>query len=316
MVSHVTKGLSLVRGRRLRVTTLDNCGRVIYGDDSHAVSKGFVTVNFTANTTETDEINVTNANGEPCVYEASQQTLAGYTLEIAFCRVDPELASIVTGQPVVIGPDGSTIIGFDIDTKIEISEVNFAFELWMGVKKGDTACAAGTGEKLGYLLLPFLSGGILSDFTVENNAITFTLTGARTQDGNAWGVGPYGDIMYDAAGTVIGPMNSPISTTTALRLIEVDGAAPEAADGARPTLNPESLALTSITAVEGTTDMTADFTTTPAATSPVYWDFGDGSWDYVAAPGATEHEYETAGTYIARAQSNGVWKSTTVVVPF
>lgn len=317
MVSHVTKGLSLVRGRRLRVTREDSCGRVVYGDDSNVVSKGFISVSFTANTTETDEINVTNANGEPCVYEASQQLLSGYSIEIAFCRVDPELASIVTGQPVVIGPDGTTIIGFDIDTKINIADVNFGFELWMGVKSTDgEACEPSGNAKLGYLLLPFLSGGILTDFTVENNAITFTLTGARTKDGNSWGVGPYQDIMLGAGG-LPGPMTSPVSTTTALRLIEVDLDAPPAADGARPVLNPSATALTSISAAENEDDpMTADLTTTPAATSPIYWDFGDGTWDYVAAPGATEHEFASPGTYTVRAQQNGVWRSTTVTVPY
>lgn len=316
MVSHVTKGLSLVRGRRLRVTRLDSCGRVVYGDDSQVVSKGFISVNFTANTTETDEINVTNANGEPCVFEASQQLLSGYSIEIAFCRVDPELLSIVTGQPVVIAADGTTVIGFDIDTKINLADVNFGFELWMGVKANDGEnCSTTGGANLGYLLLPYLSGGFLTDFTVENNAVTFTITGARTKDGNAWGVGPYQDIMLNAS-DIAGPMTSPVSTTTALRLIEVDLDAPAAADGARPVLNPAGAALTSISAVEGDDEFTAEFTTTPAATSPIYWDFGDGSWDYVAAPGATEHTYASAGTYTARAQQNGVWRSTTVTVPY
>lgn len=316
MARPITKGLSLVRGRRIRVTREDSCGRVVYGDDSQVVSSGFISVNFTANTTETDEINVTNANGETCVYEASQSQLAGYGIEIAFCRVDPELASIVTGQPVVIGADGETIIGFDIDTKIRIDDVNFGFEMWMGVNASGEACDTSGAKKLGYLLLPYLSGGILSDFTVENNAVTFTLTGARTKDGNSWGRGPYQDIMLTSGG-VAGPMVSPVSTTTALRLIEVDVDAPAAADGARPILNPTAVALTSIAAAKDTTNpKAAKFTTTPAATSPVYYEFGDGTWDYVSAPGATTHEYPANGTYTARASQNGVWKSTTVTIPF
>lgn len=315
MPSHVTKALSLVRGRRLRVTRLDNCGRVVYGDDSQVVSKGFISVNFTANSTETDEINVTNAAGEVCVYEASQTSLSGYSLEIAFCRVDPELLSIVTGQPVVLAADGTTIIGFDIDTKIVLDDVNFGFELWMGVKSDADGCAVQGNAQLGYLLLPYLSGGILTDFTVENGAVTFTITGSHTKDGNAWGVGPYKDIMI-GAGALPGPMTSPVSTTTALRLIEVDLDAPAAFDGARPVLNPAGANLTSIAGVEGDTPQEADFTTTPAATAPIYWDFGDGTWDYVAAPGATSHTYALPGTYTARAQQNGTWRSTTVTVPF
>jgi len=55
---------SPVRGRAMRVTRLDGCGRPVYGDGSVGVSDGFVSVAFTANTDEGEEINVTNAAGK------------------------------------------------------------------------------------------------------------------------------------------------------------------------------------------------------------------------------------------------------------
>jgi hypothetical protein len=312
---HATKCLTPVKGRRLRVTRLDSCGRPVYGEDSQAVSKGFINVSFTANTTESDEINLTNASGEVCVFEASVQTLTGYTLEIQFCGVDPDLLSIVTGQPVVLGADGETVIGFDIDTSVEVTAVNYAFELWMGAPTGN-ACVPGSTGKFGYLLLPFLSGGILGDFTVENAAVTFTVTGSATKDGNAWGVGPYSDIMLgnQTPTPLPGPMSTPVSATTALRLIETDLMPPEPVCGARPLMDP---ALPALTAVEATgTGLEADFTVTPVATGPVFYDFGDGTWDYVAAPGAASHTYAAAGTYTVQATQNGVWVQTVVTVPF
>lgn len=310
---HQTKCLQPVKGRRLRVTRLDSCGRPVFGEDSQAVSKGFINVGFTANTTESDEINLTNAAGEVCVFEASVQTLTGYTLEIQFCGVDPDLLSIVTGQPVVLGADGETVIGFDIDTSIDIADVNFAFELWMGAPTSSAACAPGSTGKFGYLLLPFLTGGILGDFTVENAAVTFTITGSATKDGNAWGVGPHNDIMLDNSVTPVpGPMPSPVSATTALRLIEVDLLPPEPVCGSRPLLDPS---LPSLTSVTGTVDgMDVDFVVAPVATGPVWYDFGDGTWDYVAAPGTASHTYETAGTYTVQASQDGTWVQTTVTV--
>lgn len=309
---HVTKCLQPVKGRRLRVTRLDSCGRPVYGEDSQAVTKGFITVGFTANTTESDEINLTNAAGEVCVFEASVQQLTGYTLEIQFCGVDPDLLSIVTGQPVVVGYDGQTVIGFDIDTEIELTDVNFAFELWMGAPSGN-ACAPGATGTYGYMLLPFLSGGILGDFTVENAALTFTITGSATKNGNGWGVGPYQDIMLNDDPTPVpGPMPTPVSSTTALRLIEVDLLPPEPVCGARPLMNPTLPDLTAIDAVP--TGLTVDFTTTPAATGPVWYDFGDGTWDYVAAPGEASHTYAAAGTYTVQATQNGVWVQEIVTV--
>ena len=47
-----TKCLSLVKGRRIRLTELDGCGRPVYGEGSQAVSKGFISVALTANTSE------------------------------------------------------------------------------------------------------------------------------------------------------------------------------------------------------------------------------------------------------------------------
>ena len=288
--------LPLVKGRRIRVTRLDGCGRPIYGDDSQVISKGFVSVSFTANTTETDEINQTNASGEVCIYEPSETSLVGYGVEIQFCKVDPDLLALVTGQNVVLAADGETAIGFDIDTKIGLENSNFALELWTGSPTGD-ACATDQAQgQFGYILLAYLRGGILGDFTVENAAVTFTVTGANTREGNAWGVGPYNVTTING---VPGPMATPITTSTALRTMLVDLAPPADECGARPLLDPSLPALTSVTATEDTTDpdgMTASFVVAPVATGPIWYDFGDGTWDYVEAPGETDHEYANPGT--------------------
>ena len=312
MASHTTKCLSLVKGRRIRVTKLDGCGRPVYGDDSQVVSKGFISVAFTANTTESDEINVTNAAGEVCVYEAAVTSLVGYGIEVQFCEVDPELFALVTGQPVVLAADGSTVVGFDVDTKITLENSNFAMELWAGSPAADACTDPNAQGNFGYLLLPFLSGGILGDFTVENGSVTFTLTGANTKEGNSWGTGPYNVMLNDDVTPVPAPMATPVSTSVALRTMIVDVAPPADACGARPVLDPALPSLTSIAGDE--TGLSVAFTTTPAATGPVWWDFGDGTWDYVAAPGSTTHVYEAAGTYTARASQDGQWVSTSVTV--
>lgn len=47
------------------------------------------------------------------------------------------------------------------------------------------------------------------------------------------------------------------------------------------------------------------------------WDFGDGEWDYVVAPGAASHIYDKPGTYVVRASQNGNdWTSVSVAIPF
>lgn len=305
-----TKCLSLVKGRRIRLTRLDGCGRPVYGDCSTAISKGFISVAFTANTTESDEISVTNAAGEICVFEPAETSLTGYAVEIAFCEVDPDLFALVTGQPVVVDSFGN-VIGFDIDTKTSLSGQGFALELWAGSAAGDACSTEGSSGSYGYLLLPFVRGGIVGDFTVENGAVTFTLTGGATRDGNSWGVGPYADIMTGTGG-VVGPMTSPIASTVALRTILTDVAPPEAVCGCRPLLDPSLPALTAVTGTA--TGLSVDFDVTPVATGYVWYDFGDGSWDYVAAPGDASHTYDAPGAYTVRASQNGIWVSTVMNV--
>lgn len=309
-----SKPLSLIKGRKIRTTRLDGCGRFVLGEYSQAVTDGAVSVAFTANTTETEEINVPNMAGDRCVFEPSVTSLAGYSLEIVFCAVDFEVFEMITGQTLVFDFLGN-VIGLEVDTKVDVSDMGFALEVWAGAPVGDVCDDPNAQGSFGYLLLPRLEGGYLSDFTIENGAINFTLTGASTREGNQWGFGPY-NVMLDENGDP-SVLSQAVSKTAALRLQETSLAPPESFVGARPLLNTALPAFTNITAVEGATDMEVDFTLTAVSTGPVWWEFGDGGWDYVVAPGATDHLYTTPGTYTVRATQNGQdWFSKTVTVPF
>lgn len=409
-----TKCLSLVRGRRIRLTRLDGCGRPVFGASSSVTSSGFISVAFTANTTESDEISVTNAAGEVCVFEPAETSLTGYGVEIQFCEVDPDLFALVTGQPVITDAQGN-VIGFDIDTATSLSGSGFALELWAGSVSGDACVTSGAQGSFGYLLLPFIRGGIVGDFTVENGNVTFTITGGATRDGNTWGVGPYSDVQlsggtneqqrftitgtptggsftatysgqttaaiaYNATASAVqsalealsnidsgdvlatggplpgtavtvefkgrlaatdvatmtatgsltggttptvavttptagvagtpGPMFKPIGSTVALRTMLTSVAPPAAACGARPLPDTSLPALTGVAGVA--TGKSVAFTVTPASVGPVYYEFGDGTWDYVVAPGTTTHVYPSAATYTAKATQNGKWVTTSV----
>lgn len=308
-----SKGRTAVKGRRVRVTRVDACGRPIYGDDSQAVSKGFISVAWTANTLETEEINQTNASGERCIYEPSEPELTGYTLEMTFCEVDPELFALVTGQQVYLDENGDAI-GFSINTKISLSDRAFALEVWAGAPAGDTCTDPNAQGSFGYFLAPFLKGGIIGDYTVENGSVTFTITGATTRDGNQWGSGPY-NVMLN--GGTPSPLLTPLDTNDHKLLIWVSVAPPELFYGTRPVLDPEVTPITAIVATEGGSPTEAEFTFTGATASPVWIEFGDGEWDLVDdGTAGSSHVYADNGTYTARASSNGVWVETTVVIPF
>src|SRR5690606_13950229 len=126
-----SKAFSLLKGRRIRGTRLDACGRVVYGPSSTVTSEGVISVGITTITTQSEERSVVDAAGDRCVHEPSETSVAGHSIEAEFCDVDPELFSMFTGQEVYLDAAGNAI-GFTVNTKIEIASA-FALELWTGV---------------------------------------------------------------------------------------------------------------------------------------------------------------------------------------
>lgn len=245
----------ILRGRRLRATRLDGCGNPVLGPDSVVVTDGFISVALTANIQEGEEINVTNANGDVCVLDTPCPKLQNYTVEVQFCDVNPVLFNLMSGQPLVL--NGDDTVGFRMNSEVSACDSGFALELWTGVSSD--ACEQGSSASYGYILLPFLQGGVLGDFSVENAAINFTLTGAATKKGSGWGVGPY-DVI--STGGVPGPLADPITVADHLHL-ERTTVAPPAADCDAQALGvpaTEAQAGTPATLVPANSYAPADFT--------------------------------------------------------
>lgn len=282
-----------VRGNAMRVTALNGCGAPIYGPDSTGISDGFISVSFTANTDEGEEINVTNAAGRTCVRETPCPQLLGYTVEIEFCQVDPALFAILTGQDTELDAQGLAA-GFRINTANSGCDRAFALEIWTGTPgercNPDAPQDASAG---GWLLLPYMQGGIFGDFTIENAAISFTVTGAATKSGGSWGVGPY-NVVLDAAGNPA-PLAVPVGADDHMIVRFTEVAPPEVFCGTMPLLDPAGAALTGVTPTPA--DLTVTFAPVPAGVDPWWIDFGDGTWDYSADGSNLVHTYAAAGTY-------------------
>lgn len=201
---------ALIRGRALRATRLDGCGNPVPGPDSVVSTKGFIRVGLTANTEEGEPISVPNANGDICISDTPAPKFTGYGVEVELCGVNPNLVNLFTGQPLVYGPEATNpaVIGFRVNSKVNLDDSGFALELWSGVPAA--ACEPGVGQQYGYLVLPFIKGGVLGDLTVENGPVNFVVTGAQTKDGSNWGVGPY-NVTLDEDGQE-GPLTEPITS--------------------------------------------------------------------------------------------------------
>lgn len=288
-----TKCMSYVRGRVIRVTKLDACGRPVEGADSVVVSKGWTSVGFTANTDEGEAISVTNAAGETCIRVPGKPTFLGYNVEVAFCQVDPDLFALLTGQEPVVDAAGD-VIGFSMDTAVSAGDVRFALEVWAGTAGGADTCDDPNAQgSFGYFLLPLLQGGVVGDFSIENAEVTFTVTGAVTLDGNKWGSGLHYALL-DGAGEPTGFAEA-LSATKHMLGVETTLAPPMPHCGARPYLDPNDPAPTGATATP--TLLSVEFTPTGITTTPYWVDYGDGTWGYSADGSAITHLYEAAGTY-------------------
>lgn len=233
----------------MRVTRLDGCGRPDNSqpDFAQVTSDGFVSVEVTANVEEGDTISVTNAAGKVCVSETPCPTLTGYSVNMTFCNVDPDLFSLVTGQDPVLDPASGDGIGFRVNTGKSGCDSGFALEVWSKVpgvacpvdEDGNPIESAEVAS--GYILFPFLQGGVFGDFTIENDAVSFVVQGATSKDGSGWGKGPY-DVTLDDQGNA-GPLTDAIDRRDHLHVQITYVAPPEPTCGGA-ALEPEATGAT------------------------------------------------------------------------
>lgn len=237
---------SLVGGERARATRLDGCGRPVYGDCSVVVTEGFISIEATAVIDEGEEINVKNAGGKTCVRKAPCPQLLGYNVNLSFCEVDPDFFSLTTGQDPVLDPATGDGIGFRVNVDKNACDSAYALEVWSAVPGvecppvGQEAAGA-----WGYVLFPYLQGGVFGDFTIENDAVTFVVSGSQTKSGGGWGVGPY-NITLDALGAA-GPLTEPLLSGDHLHVQITNVAPPAAVCGCIPLDDPNAPAATGAT---------------------------------------------------------------------
>lgn len=284
------KSISYLRGKLMRATRLDSFGRAVIGDSNAVVTEGYISVAFTTNLEEGEAINVTNAGGKACVTEAAIPSVTGVGVEATFCNVDFALFELLTGHQVILDAN-DRIIGLEESTDVKLDAVNFALELWLGATSSGEPSPGSQGE-WGYVLLPFLSGGVVGDYTIENAAITFTVNNINSKKGSGWGVGPYAVELVDGEPA---RLSTPVGRNAYRRTQTVEVAPPEATfSGSVPVLDPDAAPITAITATP--TGLSVTFAPTPAGDEGVLYDFGDDNWDYAETGGYT-HVYDAPGTY-------------------
>ena len=178
----------LLRGKRLRVTRLDECCQPPAVGDPCAVvtTKGFISLTMSPEYETGDEFIQKNADGDLCVNESAEDELKRLTVGIELCGVDFAVLELLTGDALEVDDDGNPV---GIRSATGKNSARFALEVWTGVGGAD---ACGSGEaSYGYFLLPCVAGGKVGEVTIENAAINISVENAYTQGGGGWGVGPF-----------------------------------------------------------------------------------------------------------------------------
>lgn len=191
----MTECFTPIRGRKVRVTELDECGNVDL-DGQFVVSEGFITVTLSFENESGDEYIQKNAAGKLCVNERNPDALKRLNAEVDWCQVDPDMVSLITGFPVELSELDA--VGFRI--KEGEYETRWGLEVWTDL--AGNVCDEAGNRCYGYLLIPLITGAAISgDITVENSNLTFQTMG-YTEGNSGWGVGP-----WDVIGTPAGPLD-------------------------------------------------------------------------------------------------------------
>lgn len=306
-----------IRGRRMRVTKVNALGRPVYGPAAFVTTSGFVSVQFTPEIAEGEETEVRTAGGDLCVSERGCDELRWITVQIEFCQVDPCLFTLINETWTELRDCVGDVIGWAESHKFSC-DTGFGLELWTDVT-GYTPTTPGAQGAWGYLLLPFIVGGTLGEQTVENGAVSFTITG-RTKKGSGWGVGPYDVMCNDAETGACGPLLTPVGPDEPRRIFLTTCPPPAAVCGCQPLSAPDGPPLT-VTENDAEPTRMSVTASVPAGTTGTYSiNWGDGTAVQDILPGTPlNHTYARAGTY-----NISVWDKTmtqrvtvkTVTVPF
>lgn len=190
-----------VRGVALRVTRLDKNGRPAVGTNCDAyLTGGFISFTFTPQYSEGDEVEITNAAGEVCVYYKMPDTMKNVDLGLEICDPDPVLTALLVGGEVLTNiasgdactPPGAEVgdtlaVGYAAERQgVEANPYGVAIEIWaQAVVNGKAA----PGCPYWHYLIPYAKLRLDGDRVVENGNLATVFAGSG--GGNAaFGSGP------------------------------------------------------------------------------------------------------------------------------
>lgn len=174
-----------VQGVALRVTSLDATGAPIVGANNSFVTNAFMSLGFTPEYTEGDEIEEKAADGSVCVYYQAPDVLKRVTTNLAICSPDPELTAILIGGTILTTPGtAKTVTNKALTSNVATLTTSAAHGLFVG----DSVTVAGVGAPFdGVFVLTAVTSTTLSyactNANITSTASSGTVTGPITTTG-------------------------------------------------------------------------------------------------------------------------------------
>lgn len=181
-----------VHAVRLRVTRLAADGAPAVGDDNMYVSSALVTVSFTEQYTDDEEIEQKNGAGDLCVYYKKPGALKGLEVGLTICSLDPELAEILRGGDVIEAT--GTPVGYAAPAVgLDAQPNGISLEFWSRRVVGGSPA---NDRPYYHWVLP--RGRFKRDeATFGNEAAQPSFTGVF-EENDGWGTGPLEDWPHES----------------------------------------------------------------------------------------------------------------------
>lgn len=187
MVDHAAS----IQGLALRVCKLGPTGAPLVGAENAWVTNAFMSMSFTPEYTEGDEIEEKGADGSVCVYYKMPDVLKRVTFELAICNPEPQLEEILVGGTVL--ETAGEPVGFAAPpTGVEATPNGVSIETWSRAIVAGKPAAVNPYFRW---VFPYTQMRLTGDRTLENGMMANTFEGWGV--GNAeWDDGPQNDWAF------------------------------------------------------------------------------------------------------------------------
>lgn len=170
---------SSINGVVVRATRLNADGTVMTGEENSYVMKSFISLSFTPEYEDGEELTQKDASGAVCTTFRSPDTLKRVNLELAICEPDPEFTELVSGGTLLTNSSEDETMGWAApEIGVDALPNGVALEVWSSAIQGGKRAAKNPYWRW---VFPFTTLRQSGDRVIENGILANSFEG--------WGVG-------------------------------------------------------------------------------------------------------------------------------